>query len=186
MLAVWLVGTEQLDTRAAARSVSSRWTPPPWVTARPGRGSASRLTTQAPSYPLVLMPDLFEIGPPSADASACPKTARIHGVRGWGPTASAARGVTGRIDAAGGRLQWQAVSMNAAAVGKKRSISPVQLLLAAGAALVVAFAGVRVYPFLASFEVAGVLLTAVRVVTYACLVAVFVLPIAAIVRRLIR
>lgn len=48
------------------------------------------------------------------------------------------------------------------------------------------FVGARVYPFLVSFGVAGVLLAAVRAVTYACLVAVFVLPVAAIVRRLIR
>lgn len=46
--------------------------------------------------------------------------------------------------------------------------------------------GARVYPFLVSFGVAGVLLAAVRAVTYACLVAVFGLPVAAIVRRLIR
>lgn len=47
---------------------------------------------QAPSYPLALMLDLFEIGPPSADASAYPKTARIHRVKGWDLTASAATG----------------------------------------------------------------------------------------------
>lgn len=76
--------------------------------------------------------------------------------------------------------------MNEAAVGKKRSVSSVQLLLAAGAALVMAFVGARAYPFLVSFGVAGVLLTAARAVTYACLIAVFVLPIAAVVRRLIR
>lgn len=76
--------------------------------------------------------------------------------------------------------------MDEIAVGKKRSVSSVQLLLAACAALVVVFAGARVYPFLASFGISGVLLTAVRGVVYACLVAVLVLPIAALVRRLIR
>lgn len=38
---------------------------------------------QAPAYPLVLMLSLFEVGGRSPDASAYPKTARIHRVRGW-------------------------------------------------------------------------------------------------------
>ena len=37
---------------------------------------------QAPDYPLVLMLDLFEIGPPSPDPSAYPKTAFVHRFRG--------------------------------------------------------------------------------------------------------
>lgn len=45
---------------------------------------------QAPAYPLLLMVDLFEIGPRS-EASAYPKSATIHSVRGWnGPTAARA------------------------------------------------------------------------------------------------
>ena len=39
-------------------------------------------STQAPVYPLVLMLDLFEIGPRST-AGAYPKTASIHSVHGW-------------------------------------------------------------------------------------------------------
>ncbi|SDT33716.1 glycoside hydrolase family 16 protein [Actinoplanes derwentensis] len=35
---------------------------------------------QAPDYPLILMLDLFEIGPPTPEPSAYPKTARIHRV----------------------------------------------------------------------------------------------------------
>ncbi|GAA1607833.1 hypothetical protein [Actinoplanes couchii] len=35
---------------------------------------------QAPDYPLILMLDLFEIGTPSPEESAYPKTARIHRV----------------------------------------------------------------------------------------------------------
>ena len=38
---------------------------------------------QAPAYPLVLMLDLFELDGQSSDASAYPKTARIHRVQGW-------------------------------------------------------------------------------------------------------
>lgn len=76
--------------------------------------------------------------------------------------------------------------MTVTPTGKTRSVSSTQLLLAAGAACVVAIVGIRAYPFLASFGAPEVLLTAARAATYACLVAVFVLPIAAIVRRLIR
>ena len=75
--------------------------------------------------------------------------------------------------------------MTVTPTGRKRSVSSTQLLLAAGAAFVVAIVGIKAYPFLASFGAAGGLLAAVRAVTYACLAAVFVLPIAAIVRRLI-
>ena len=75
--------------------------------------------------------------------------------------------------------------MNMTPAGRKRSVSAAQLLLAAGAALVVAIVGVRAYPFLVSFGAAEVVLTAVRTGTFACLAAVVVLPIAAIVRRLI-
>ena len=77
-------------------------------------------------------------------------------------------------------------SMTVTPTGKKRGVSSTQLLLAAGAALVVVVVGIKAYPFLASFGAAGGLLAAVRVVTYACLAAVLVLPIAAIVRRLVR
>jgi len=43
-------------------------------------GAIVRSFPQAPTYPLFLMIDLFEIGPP---AGVYPKTATIHRVRGW-------------------------------------------------------------------------------------------------------
>lgn len=43
-------------------------------------GVVLRRIPQAPDYPLFLMLDLFEIGPPSG---AYPKTATLHHVRGW-------------------------------------------------------------------------------------------------------
>lgn len=43
-------------------------------------GRVIRRMSQAPTYPLFLMIDLFEIGPPRG---AYPKTARVHSVRGW-------------------------------------------------------------------------------------------------------
>jgi hypothetical protein len=45
-------------------------------------------STAAPRYPIFLMLDLFEIGSPSASVDAYPKTAMIHGVRGWDGTGS--------------------------------------------------------------------------------------------------
>lgn len=45
-------------------------------------GRVVRRLAQAPCYPLLLMVDLFEIGPRSAPQSY-PKTARVHRVRGW-------------------------------------------------------------------------------------------------------
>ena len=47
-------------------------------------GVVLRRLDQAPDYPLVLMVDLFEIGEPRG---RYPKTARVHGVRGWDETA---------------------------------------------------------------------------------------------------
>lgn len=43
-------------------------------------GRVVRKMRQAPTYPLFLMIDLFEIGPPRG---TYPKTARVHSVRGW-------------------------------------------------------------------------------------------------------
>lgn len=43
-------------------------------------GVVVRRLNQAPNYPLFLMVDLFEIGPP---AGTYPKAATIHHVRGW-------------------------------------------------------------------------------------------------------
>ena len=43
-------------------------------------GHVLRRVAQAPDYPLFLMIDLFEIGPPGGDY---PKTATIHRVRAW-------------------------------------------------------------------------------------------------------
>nr|WP_184240116.1 glycoside hydrolase family 16 protein [Conyzicola lurida] len=40
-------------------------------------------SSAAPDYPMLLMVDLFEVGPPSNDAAAYPKEARIHSFRGW-------------------------------------------------------------------------------------------------------
>lgn len=37
----------------------------------------------APNYPMILMLDLFEIGPRSTSAGVYPKSASIHAVRGW-------------------------------------------------------------------------------------------------------
>jgi hypothetical protein len=42
----------------------------------------------APDYPLLLMLDLFEIGPRSTNPTAYPKSAMIHSVRGWEGSAS--------------------------------------------------------------------------------------------------
>ncbi|MFE9021003.1 hypothetical protein ACFYNL_20890 [Streptomyces sp. NPDC007808] len=38
---------------------------------------------QSPAYPLFLMIDLFEIGPRFHSETSYPKTAHVHGVRGW-------------------------------------------------------------------------------------------------------
>jgi hypothetical protein len=46
-------------------------------------GRTIRRIQQAPDYPLFLLIDLFEIGPPSG---AYPKTATLHHVRGWTPS----------------------------------------------------------------------------------------------------
>lgn len=43
-------------------------------------GTVVRRLPQAPTYPLFLMIDLFEIGPTSGPL---PKTATVHRVRGW-------------------------------------------------------------------------------------------------------
>ncbi|WP_290808088.1 hypothetical protein [Herbiconiux sp.] len=40
-------------------------------------------SSQAPDYPMLLMLDLFEIGPRSTTPGAYPKAARIHSLRGW-------------------------------------------------------------------------------------------------------
>ncbi|MEU4688829.1 hypothetical protein [Actinoplanes sp. NPDC023714] len=44
-------------------------------------GEVVREIAQAPSYPLFLLIDLFEIGEPSA--AGYPKSARVHAVQGW-------------------------------------------------------------------------------------------------------
>jgi hypothetical protein len=44
-------------------------------------GMVRRRIPQAPDYPLFLMVDLFEIGPPGG---TYPKTATLHRFRGWG------------------------------------------------------------------------------------------------------
>ncbi|WP_229069944.1 glycoside hydrolase family 16 protein [Actinoplanes sp. DH11] len=46
-------------------------------------GETVRVLPQTPDYPLFLLIDLFEIGPPSG---AYPKSARVHTVRGWSPS----------------------------------------------------------------------------------------------------
>jgi hypothetical protein len=46
-------------------------------------GVVVRRFTAAPDYPMVLMLDLFELGPRSTTPGAYPKTAAIHSVRGW-------------------------------------------------------------------------------------------------------
>jgi hypothetical protein len=46
-------------------------------------GVVVKRVQQSPRYPLLLMIDLFEIGPRSDSAALYPKTARIHRVRGW-------------------------------------------------------------------------------------------------------
>jgi hypothetical protein len=44
------------------------------------QGFVVRRLAQAPDYPLFLMVDLFEVGPPLGQY---PKTATIHQLRGW-------------------------------------------------------------------------------------------------------
>ncbi|WP_291050673.1 hypothetical protein [Herbiconiux sp.] len=46
-------------------------------------GLVVRRVPLAPDYPVLLLLDLFEIGEPSRAASAYPKSAVIHSVRGW-------------------------------------------------------------------------------------------------------
>ncbi|MGC2998626.1 glycoside hydrolase family 16 protein [Streptomyces sp. G35A] len=53
-------------------------------------GVVVKRTPQSPGYPLFLMIDLFEIGPRSGHDTAYPKTAHIHGVRGWDAVAASA------------------------------------------------------------------------------------------------
>lgn len=46
-------------------------------------GVVVKRSRQAPNYPMLLMLDLFEIGPRSTEPGSYPKSSRIHAVRGW-------------------------------------------------------------------------------------------------------
>ncbi|MGX6600793.1 hypothetical protein ACWKSP_01450 [Micromonosporaceae bacterium Da 78-11] len=61
-----------------------------------------------------------------------------------------------------------------------------RLLIAAGGALVPAAVGILVYPHLVAAGINSAVLAGLRAVVVACMVAVFGLPIVAIVRRLVR
>ncbi|MEU8240771.1 glycoside hydrolase family 16 protein [Actinoplanes missouriensis] len=63
---------------AAPHTWTAAWGPDGTVIGCEGR--VVRKLPQAPGYPLFLLIDLFEIGPPSG---SYPKTARVHRVRGW-------------------------------------------------------------------------------------------------------
>lgn len=76
--------------------------------------------------------------------------------------------------------------MDDARLGKGRTFTSMRLLAAAGVALALAAAGVWVYPYLAAGGTNPAVLTGLRAVVIVCLVAVVVLPVAAIVRRLAR
>jgi hypothetical protein len=76
--------------------------------------------------------------------------------------------------------------MDSSRSGPKRRLTSVRLLLAAGAALAVAVVGVWVYPHLVAAGTDSMVLAILRTVVVACVVAVFALPIVAIVRRLTR
>lgn len=56
-------------------------------------GVVLRRHDQAPDYPMVLMIDLFEVGPRSA-AGAYPKSARLHRVVGWSDPVGSGSGST--------------------------------------------------------------------------------------------
>ncbi|MEL4320311.1 glycoside hydrolase family 16 protein [Leifsonia sp. YIM 134122] len=47
-------------------------------------GVVVKRSAQAPDYPMLLMLDLFEVGPRSTAEGVYPKSAFIHSVRGWG------------------------------------------------------------------------------------------------------
>ena len=47
-------------------------------------GVVVKRSPSAPNYPMLLMLDLFEIGPRSATSEAYPKSAYIHSVQAWG------------------------------------------------------------------------------------------------------
>jgi len=46
-------------------------------------GVVVKRSPQSPAYPMLLMLDLFEIGPRSTRPGSYPKSARIHSVRAW-------------------------------------------------------------------------------------------------------
>ncbi len=70
---------EVVDGVDRPRTWTAVWGPEGTVIGCDGR--VLRRVAQAPSYPLVLMVDLFQL---SAPAGAYPKTATVHEVRGWG------------------------------------------------------------------------------------------------------
>jgi hypothetical protein len=71
-------------------------------------------------------------------------------------------------------------------VGKGRGFTSMRLLIAAGVAFALASVGVWVHPRLAAGETNSAVLAGLRAVVVVCLLAVFVLPVAAIIRRLTR
>lgn len=69
---------------------------------------------------------------------------------------------------------------------RPRSNAPLRTMLSAFLALLVVVAGTAVYPHLIAAAVSPVMLTVLRVAIGLCAIAVVVLPVAALVRRLVR
>ncbi|GAA1623989.1 hypothetical protein GCM10009828_068340 [Actinoplanes couchii] len=69
---------------------------------------------------------------------------------------------------------------------ERRGITPRHLLIAAGLALVVAAAGTAAFPRLVAVGAAPAVLTVLRASIVVCFATALLLPVAAIVRRLVR
>lgn len=76
--------------------------------------------------------------------------------------------------------------MDSTREGSRGGLTSVRLLIAAGVALVAAAVGVLAYPHLVAAGINSAVLAGLSAVVAVCMVAVFGLPIVAIVRRLVR
>ena len=81
-------------------------------------------------------------------------------------------------------MPWENASVDTSTW--RRAFTPLRLLMAAGLTFLVMAASTVAYPHLAAAATPPAVLTALRATTGFCLIGVFLLPIAALVRRLIR
>ena len=76
--------------------------------------------------------------------------------------------------------------MSDTGTSRHRRFTSAQLLITAGAAFAVMVLAIRAYPNMVAAGADDALVVAVRILVWVCLAAVVLLPIAAIVRRLVR